>query len=244
MEEPEVLTNSARRLHAILVRSKAYANGNTRTALASTFGVSQENYAAIYSKFAAFLRLVETVEIRFRSLQHKHSSHYIKAIEALKVALGSVNLDQPWNSYISRISESDLALLALAGDFLDDFREEALIDKAVIEQIRKEAQELRTNILAGAVDEHLKVILLDLLDSMLSTISDYQIRGSEGLKRSLAECIGMVIIERPSFEKERENVFVRRFWDVLSKLNTAVRSAQLAYALGDTVGPIIAQLVN
>jgi hypothetical protein len=153
-------------------------------------------------------------------------------------------MDSNWNQYAGKISDSDLALLSLAGDFLNTFREEALIDPSVLEQILKEAQGLRDSILTGDLDEHLKVILLDLLDSILATISEYEIRGAEGLKRSLAECIGMIVIERPAFEKERENEFVQKFWDLLTKINTAVRSAQLAHALGDALAPIIAQLTG
>jgi hypothetical protein len=243
VNNPITLTNPARRLHKLLSALKA-VGGQTRffDGVAHVFEVPNTDVAAVYNKFATFLRLIGTVERRCQSLSDPKAEQFLCAVTSIKEAFKTLNPAALISQVLNHVSNSDMALLFLAADFLDSFKEEAQIDAKTLSEINESADTLATEVAAGNLDSHLKILILDQLDSIREAVRDYKIRGAEGLKKALAESIGIIVLEQNTIAKERHNPFVEKFFDVLSKINTAVRSVELAHKLGDALAQVIASL--
>lgn len=198
--------------------------------------------AKTLTKFASFLRLVGTVERRCQSMTDPDAVRFNAATNTIKGAFHNVNLTTNWTNVTQAIRPSDTNLLYFAAQYLDRKREEAVVDETTLREIDESAATLAKEVADGNLAEHLKVVILDQLDSIRAAIDDYTLRGAEGLKKALAESTGMIILEGSAFAKEQGNPSVTRFWDLLTKINTAVRAAQLAYQLGDAVGKVIEML--
>lgn len=240
------LTNPARRLHALLESGRSGGvsaqNIGMMDGLSRMFALANSNESEIYTKLATFLRLLGTVERRCNAASDKKANQFLYAIGSVQKAFKSFNPGAPWNSVMSNISQSDMALLYLAADYFDGLNEEALIDGQTLKEINDVATALIEEISSGNLDERLKVIILDQLDAIRRAVEDYKIRGAEGLKKALAESSGMVILEWGIFAKNEGNTSVKKFWDILTKINTAVRAAELAYYLGGNMAEAIKYL--
>lgn len=239
----EPLTNPARRLYSLLERGQFGRNPDRKIkpVLAKMFELKDNSdESEMYTKLATFLRLIATVERRCKAASDKRADQFLYAIKSVWSMFRGINLEGNW-SY-SAISESDMGLIYLAAAYFDEFKEEALIDPKTLAEINAGATALSEEIVSGNLDERLKVIILDQLDAIQQSVDDYKIRGAEGLKKVLAESTGMIVLEKDAFAKNKDNPTVKKFWDVLTKINTAVRGAELAHYLGDAVAEAIKSL--
>ena len=239
------LTNPARRLHAFLVRAKTLkGNSLTHEMLAEWFEVPKGNMAEIFEKFSSFLRLIEDTKRHLSNIDDPNKDNFMKCIPPIQGTFDKINLDNQWQHYASKPTESDLALLALAGQALDKYHREALISGATLNEIRDETTALFDTVNQSDIHSELKVIILDLLETIRRSISDYKIRGAEGLKKSVAESIGRLALEKNLVLQEKDKEAFRKFWDFLSKLNLIVSSAMYAKLLGEGLEKVMGKLLE
>jgi hypothetical protein len=246
MEEQNVqLTNPARRLHDFLVRARTLeGKKQTHQMLAKWFDVKEGDMAEIFTMFSAFLRLIEDTERQLNNIEDPNKERFLKCMPPIRSTYAKINLDHPWNQYANKPTDSDLALLELAGQALDRYKREALIPGNQLNDIRQEATDLFDRVAQSDLDPNLRVVILDLLETILRCLSEYKIRGAEGLKRAVAESIGRLTLEKELVLQEKDNDTFKAFWDLLAKLNLAVSSAIYANALGEGIAKVMDKLLK
>ena len=98
-----------------------------------------------------------------------------------------------------------------------------------------EVNQIDPEILNSDVDPRVKGIVIDLLEGIRVSISDYKMSGVEGLKRILAESFGRLSLDHEIVVLESEKPSVKHFWDILSKINTMISSADVSYKLSSKI---------
>ena len=238
------LTNPARRLHSFLVAARGIEeNTRVNAALAQWFSVPEVDMAEIFTKFSAFLRLIEDTERHLTNVDDPNKDNFLKCIPPIKDTYAKINLDALWRQYGGKPTDSDLALLSLGAQALDKHQREALIAGNKLDEIRQETTELFDKVQESDLDSDLRVIILDLLETILRSISEYKIRGAEGLKKAVAESVGRLTLEKHLVLQEKDNDSLKAFWSLLAKLNLVVSSALYADALGDGLAKVMDKLL-
>jgi hypothetical protein len=243
-EQSAQLTNPACRLHDFLTRARSLDGKKpTHQMLSKWFDVNEGDMAEIFTKFSAFLRLIEDTERQLNNIEDPNKERFLKCVPPIRITYAKINLDNSWNQYADKPTDSDLALLELAGQALARYKREALIPGNTLDEIRQEATALFDRVDESDLDPNLRVIILDLLETILRSISEYKIRGAEGLKRTVAESVGRLILEKDLVLPEKDKDAFKAFWDLLMKLNLAVSSAIYANALGGHIAKVIDKLL-
>lgn len=243
MSTTATTTNAGKRLYAILRAIKdAKPQGNVGTLLSSVLDIPSDDVAGIYRHYASLLTLVDDVENRLKALDDPNREHYLKCFTAFKNATHGAALQSAPTQIQNQISESDLSLLNLAGQRLDQVQTELLLSKSEVASLQSDAAALFQKISASDLPAELKIVILDLLESVRRTLSEYQIRGAEGLKRVLAESMGRLMLDKDLVAQSNKHTDFRSFLDLLSKLNALFTAATNSHKIGAMLGDVIARI--
>jgi hypothetical protein len=236
-----ILTNPARRLYRILERGKQGKWNNVQEGLSGLFHVDPKDLSAVFSKYAGLLALIEDVGLRIQALESNHREHLLHCIPPLRRALfENVAMTNGWKDIMNRISSSDLGLLHFAAVTLDSVQIEIEIPQSDLDDVAKQANELFETVRTSQqLEPQLRVILLDLLESIRRTITDYQIRGAEGLKKVLAECLGRMALDREIVLKSQDKPEMKKFWEVVKNVGALFSASNQAPQLGERIGNLI-----
>ncbi len=237
-------TNAAQRLYKILNDAKAQKpNGSSQQALAGIFKTHPDDLATLYSKFSQFLLLIEDVNIRIQALDSTDKEIILRCIPQLRKAFGSdFSMQGQWNQYINRIGDSDIGLVHFAAKALAGVSTEIELEESNLSEIFKETNDLFEVVKSSNLDPELRIVLLDLLEAIRRTIVDYQIRGAEGLKRVLSECLGRLALDKDIVIQNGQKDEMKSFWTLLSRLSTLFGLANQAPQIGERIGNLITMI--
>jgi len=213
-------------------------------AIAKIFHVQNNDLPSIYSKLSGFLKLINDAERNVSNIDDPKKVHFLNCFPPIKRAFENISLTQSWESNINNIGESDIGLLGLAGELLDEYNKELLIPDNELNEVLSEVEELYQKVINSKIESRLRIVILDLLETIKNSINDYQISGAEGLTKALAESIGRMGLDRVLVKKEEENTVVKEFWHVLKKISTLVGMAYTYYRLGDDAGELFSKLIK
>lgn len=137
-----------------------------------------------------------------------------------------------------------MALLEMSSQALDLVQKEALINEGQLKEICADADQLFDQIQENDIDGSLKVILLELTEAIRRAINEYKIGGAEGIKKTVAEAVGRLFVDKDILLPEREKPIIKSFWGYLAKLNLLVSSALYSKALGERAAELLAKILE
>jgi len=209
----KILTNPAKRLHAILLqgRDNKYHGQSTLDVLSDLFGANKNNLIEVYSKYIGLLELIAHTENKLKTIDHSQKRSFLTFIDPIRAVLKSIDPNSIWQLNQQNPRDLDLAMLELAGDALDEFQPEALIEENELEEIKTQTNDLKNEVLNSEISIDLKSVIHELLENIVRSIDDYQINGAEGLKRSLSESYGRVLVDKEIVFPEREKPIIKKF---------------------------------
>ncbi|MCH2154566.1 MAG: hypothetical protein MK080_01015 [Opitutales bacterium] len=225
------ITNPGRRLLDILKYFKANAKQSGRGSLASYFSIDASSNEEVFAKVSKFYILIGDAERKIKSIDDPYRDKVLLCFVPLKKQFKSVNVDSSWQGQLNQISESDLGLLEIGADLLDKHFKENEIEKKQLDALIIDVNQVDSEIINSDVDPKVKGVIIDLLEGIRVSVSDYKVSGVEGLKRILAESFGRLSLDHEIVSVESEKESVKHFWDILSKINTMISSADLSYKL-------------
>ncbi len=202
-----------------------------RQVIASYFSINQGENEEVYSKFSKFYTLISESERKIKSIEDPYRDKVLLCFIPIKNHLKSLHIDSPWQTQLNGISESDLGLLEIGADLLDTYFQETEIQETKLKALVEEVNSLDSEIIDSDVDPKVKGIITDLTEGIRRSISDYKLSGVEGLKKILAESFGRLSLDHEIVKTESEKPSVMKFWDILSKINTMISSADTTYKI-------------
>jgi hypothetical protein len=209
--------NPAGRLYKILLDLKSKQPPlSMRVVWADVFGIEPGNIINIYSHLIRLQELVNEVDksIRLQDVDHEIFLQHLPKVRAI---LTLTNLDTPLSNVSTNLSESVLLALQFCSDKLSKACPERTPSEKEIKELLVEISQLAEHILNSHINKNLKEILSELVESMRQAVAEYRIRGGVGLRQELFYILERLQRTIPLLEKDKDNLLVKKFWEVLSR---------------------------
>jgi chromosome segregation ATPase len=212
--------NPAGRLHGILREAKRQEDRlSVRAAWAAVFGFEENEIAKIYAHLAELSELLIRAESEFRLLDVRHDV-YLKHFPALKLAILAANLDEQWKQKKAQLTEHALDALEICSERLEMMRPESVVDTEKLEELRSEIASLFATIETSEIPSELRSVLLGMLNSMQEALSQYRMRGVEGLRQEWFHIRARLERHAEAILDERSNPVVIKFMSALGHWST------------------------
>ncbi len=222
--------NSAFRLLAILHAALHYPeNKPTQEVWGETFRVQPTDTAEILRSLVALTDSVDEIEKLIKLIPDTNYDLYLECLPPIRKGVSYPHIGNSWQSVRIYFAPENLRGLQFCADLLARHYPEASIPKTELDQISKFTDELFSEVHSSTIDPKLRVILLDLLETIRRCIAEYQIRGAKGMRQTVTaalDTLAQTIRKKPAADYTKEDkIFVARFLTILSKVDTAVAKA-------------------
>jgi hypothetical protein len=185
------------------------------------------------------MELVGNTRQAIESIDFIDKDTYLKPVVDVETAFSQTNIDSPWHIFNAHISDSTLLGLAFCSDTLSREMPESVIDQEVLDQLRTEIELMIADILNSSIDERLKAVIIDHLESIRRALIEYRIRGSEGLRRALDSGIGTLIRHQEEMRKPENASILSKLLSVFKKIDSYVEVGITAKRLFSNVTELL-----
>ena len=167
---------------------------------AETFGLEPQDKVKIYKHLFQLVDLIDEIRSKIEKIEDINTELYLKHLGHIERMLLSLNLNTRWLEMYKRIPETAFYNLEFCSDTLSKFYKEKEIDKKELVSLKEDVDKLNEKVLSSnSLNEELKKLILDQLELIRRSISEYSIRGTTGLRESLSRNIGEIILNYSLF---------------------------------------------
>jgi hypothetical protein len=186
---------------------------------ATVFGLDLGDLAGIYTHLVRLLDSVDEIE---KAIQQQDVDHevYLQHLPSIRGFLSLPNLDRNLASVRDILSESALMTLQFCSERLSKFCSETIPDPEEIAALLLAIEQFTEQVLGADIDTTLKALLLDLAESMRQALSEYRIRGGDGLRKEMFFVLDRLHRNMGVLERDRESLVMKHFWDLVTKYDT------------------------
>ena len=195
------------------------------------FGAQPGNKTEIIGAISRLLELLDEVKNKISKLDGLNTQLYLSHFSALEAVVKATNYDAAWDNYKPHLNAAAMLNLAHCAEALSRY-DETPIDETELSELLKSVDELSEKVWDGDLDDTLKRVVADLLETIRRSIREYRIRGANGLRKELAFCIGTLVQNHTLFKAEEAKEEVGMFGKILVKLNALVSFALKLKELG------------
>lgn len=225
------LDNPAGRLHEILTDARNCANMGILAVWERVLKAQPGNKTDIIRRILLMQELFDDVKNRIECIDGINMELYLSRFPELEAVVKATNLDAGWDGLKPYLNDAAMLSLAHCAEILSNYGEN-LIDDSEMNELLENIDELSEKLRTGIIDKPLKDILLDLLETMRRAITEYRIRGAEGMKREFAYCLGILSQNHSQLIEEKENEAVGMFGKIFNKFNQLISFALKLKELG------------
>lgn len=154
---------------------------------------SSSNTVEIYRQLGLLTSELDRAERLLRETPHFDEA-YIEDFPALRKGLAPQNLGVTWDHVQTSLHPGTLKGLKLAALQLSHTYSQGRIKDDEYEEIKKAVDEAFNYVVASEIDYELRVVLLDLLETIRRALADYRIRGTAGLREATSKAVGEIIL--------------------------------------------------
>lgn len=232
--------NKAQRLCKILESTKAHAkkNGNQYNTInhvwAAVFEIEPTDTLLIYKKIGLLSENLDWTEQRIEASDIKRKEDNTRNLPRIRKALNHNNIAGPWQTIEAQLNEQTLTDLQHTANRLAELQPENEIPAEYLNELIGEIEALSQLLAESDLDQELREVLLDLLETARQIMSDYRIRGSDAIKDIIIQSVGQLNLKRDLCEKEIENPAFTRVMKMLKTMDTV-------YSKVTTYGPLLAK---
>ena len=226
--------NPAARLYGLLFEARRkQQESKVREIWAELFGVDATNTTAVLEVHTDLLRLIADARAAVASLDDVDGPLYMRPFDQIEKAFANANLEIKWKQLRDQIDDTTMARLELVAETLGRMAPERLADEDELVALQAEVEALYESVVASKLEQQLKSVVLEALDSILRAVRTYEIFGIRGLVDALTRSAGIVLQHEAELRAKSDNENIERFFTVLGRLNEIVALATNAkHALG------------
>jgi len=211
--------NQAGRLHKILTTAIDQPDGlPTIHVWANVFNIDQEDKSSVFRMLILLQETTDDIKIKISSLSDVNSKLLLSLHTNIEYVVKATNLDASWASYKPQLNLAVMLNLAHCAEALSRYDEKP-IEANELTSLYDEITGLFNKVADGTVDPTLRDILLDLLEAIRRSITEYQIRGASGIRDQLAYCLGKVIQNEKVLMGKNESDEMTLFWKIFGRAN-------------------------
>lgn len=223
--------NPAGRLYFILIRAASQKDDIPAEKVWSTV-LGTDGTKGLFSRVGLLQDLAQQVKECVSQIPDVNHALYLDSFKNIEKLLDQTNLHQPWRGPKGLLTPVVLKELAFCSDLLSKNWPEEAIPAAELEDISKRVDELFNEVGSSSLDDYLRTLIHDLLETVRRAIAEYQIRGVKGLRETLAHIIAMLLAHIEIFKENEQEKPIRDFFGLIGKLKNAVEFALKVKELG------------
>ncbi|WP_243384120.1 hypothetical protein [Geothrix alkalitolerans] len=164
-----------------------------REAWAIEFNVKPSDTASIFFLLAKVNQTLEDVKLKLTSMPGFDSSIILDPLSDLGTAICFPNIDTPVGSIAHYYNEQAKLSLKIASSYYTKQEIQPHIPADQLEEIKSEIESLFNYINECDMNQELRCILLDFIETMRRAVAEFQIRGNQSLQDVLDQSLGRLI---------------------------------------------------
>lgn len=237
-----LLDNPAGRLYDILSESRSKPrNKRAKEVWGEVFEINSTDLDLILYKVAELIQLVKNTKKTIEQLENVQHEIYLAPFKKIETLLAMGNLEAPWENFVKYLDEATMVALRFCADTLSHQRGEQLIEEDKLLELKVEVERLSEKVLSSELPDILKHSFVENLDKIRKAINDYRIWGIDRLLKSLDLGVGSVFRHGEIIKEERDNEHVKKYFDILGRLNQLV---SFAHNTKHLLSPVITYILG
>lgn len=228
-------TNPAIRLYEILSKSKEFCSNNSskqsrfrtvQSVIAQVFDLDINDDEKIFKSIIQIVEMIENIKELTNRIESSSKDDLVRSLTNFEKKIMAIDLDDDIHKLdhiITKeilISIKGLALALDACNQYKDIEEENLVKfKEKIKMLVEELDELEVN-------EELKSFINNVLSDLYYKIEEYNIYGIDGLKVSIEQGLGSILLNKSISEEASKNrsfkESIKKVLNLLTSINTSI----------------------
>ena len=190
----------------------------------------------LFDRLAAVMALPEQARQELRALGETDEL-YMEPLASADNAFAGLHLTSSNGTFTPLVTDRMLYGLLVCSKVLHDHRPKPLPDADTLDRLLHEAEELVRDVLDADIDEELRTLLVDHLQSMIGAMQTYRIRGREALEAAVDRAVGN-LVRRPDLHPAvQKSSLGTRFSKLLAGLVLALTAWNSTF---DAIGNVAA----
>lgn len=214
------------RLFRIVGRIRAIGhNGSAQIGFwPKVFGVDAKDTAAVVQCLAYSFSLIDQAKSEIRGLDVDHSL-YLPVIDDVKNAFDQMAILHSWDHVFKLLNDQVFRSLHFVAEGAARSLANRAIEKSELDGLLAAADLLLEELRAANLDDAFKASLIEDISNIRRSVLTYDLRGTAGLRNSMATLIGDLVANRKSVPSDPQASPFRSIWVFLERINTALSLA-------------------
>ena len=250
-------TNPAVRLYEILSKSKEFCSNNAKkqsrfrtveSVIAQVFDLDMNDDEKVFKALIQIIELIENIKKLANKIESNSKDELVKVLTNFEKRIMALGLDDDIHK-LDNIITSEILIsingLAVALDVCNQYKnieEENLINfKEKIEILIEELENL-------VINNELKSFINNILFDLYVKINEYKIYGIEGLKISIEQGLGSIMLNRKICDEvEKSKSFkdsIKKVLSLLTGLNTTISFVKNTIPIAQEANNIVNRLLD
>lgn len=230
---------AGRLLEFVKEAQKIPGDWGSRQGWARLLGVQPNDTASLLRHICPVIELPSLIKEKMTRLENISHDIYLEWVPRIESHLNQVELSSPWHKFLSGFDQTFKTKLEICDDLLSHNSPEPSLDKQQVQEIQSDVEDLIKDIEASSLDEDLKKYILYYLRKIDDGILEYRIKGIESLKKAFEETYGPLRIDPEAERIKKHPEFLKRFGEILEKINKYISMADPGFRLLVRVIPLL-----
>lgn len=224
------INNPVGRLHVLALEIQNTSANSAREGWAKIFSTDPKNTSEILKGLADIYMEIRDA-IRVVHDANEDEDLYLQPILAVRAALETINLDEPWPNVRSRFQQNFVFALAYCADVIGRTHNEKVVEEEVLSTVQSEVEALVQRVVELDTDPELRRVIVDALNGIRAAIIDYRIVGSRGVNDAVDKAVGAVIRNRWRMSTNEDRDVFRAVFEWLARADTIFSITNNAHQL-------------
>jgi hypothetical protein len=210
--------NPARRLYEVLHQMRREPGGTTGLVLAQALGIDVQPLNMLVEAALEFYSLFDDTIHCLHKIEGINEELYIKPIEELRQAIPITQLNDPWQHYLSHVSDVNMRSLQHIIHELDRQPLPPAVKPETLDEFARDVNELYLRMADSDLPPEIRSLILERLYDIIKAIRLFSARGTQPLRRALLLNAGTLFTNWHLFEQYKEEEEVKKYKSVFMRL--------------------------
>jgi hypothetical protein len=190
----------------------------------SSFALTPEDDLALINYLIQLKLLIKETEQALRNIADL-PDRYLRPFPRIRDIVNLTELQSPFGSYITPITEGDVVVLEFCAEKLSSYHLESAVAEDELNGILEDIHALYEMVIASDIHPELKTVILDALEVIRRAVHEYRVRGVARLEEALPMLVGSYVLNKKLIEAEEGKEEVGFFRRVLGRYSSLVATA-------------------
>ena len=222
-------TNPFKRLHdsfsIIIEQAREQGAPPNRLAQAVWLNALQTDESGLYNKQFELLLVVNSCEQLITRTFELNRERYLARMNKVREGILCIG-SKTWEEFRRTINDDFMDVLEVTSDNISLSGGEEVITEEELASLQSDIEDIINKVVDSGLEDELKRVLFDGLESVRSALMNYQMFGAEGIRQSLDRNFALPFRYSDQFIRasgnEEGKKIVSDFFDFLKRVNTAV----------------------